>query len=330
MSVVRFTSEDLVRPRFAVSPVRETVSSWGVHRGADRSAHHRTWTTAATRAAGRASFAEHAALLDVFVRPDAWPPDFLTPLPGTAAPDLAADLEAELAAVAATPPDVVRATVLATQRPQRPTGLARAVAEDPDTWLPRLVEAVRDWHRLVIAPSWGRMHTVLEADIAYRTDVLAEHGPGRMFTSIDNSLTWAGEVLRVEDGADLDVHLTGTGLPLLPGLFLTHGPVPTVRPGSPPLLVYRARAAGALWARRRRPPADVGLGALLGPSRAGVLAVLETPDTTTAVATRLGLGAPSVNAHLKVLTAAGLTSRHRHGREVFYVLTDLGRRLLRR
>lgn len=322
MSVVHFTSADRARTRFAISPIWETVLSWGVHKRPQRSPH-RTWVTAAARAAGRASFAEHATLLDALVGPHARLPAFLTPPPGTAAPDFTAELEV----LATTPPAEVHADVEATEG-RRPTRLARSVAEDPEAWLPRVVEAVHAWHRLAIAPHWGRMQTVLEADIAHRAAVLAEHGPGAMFESIDDSLTWAEDLLRVADGADLDVRLSGQGMPLLPCIFSTRGPGLTVRPGSAPLLVYRARAAGTLWQPRRRPPANAALGALLGPSRARVLALLDAPATTTGVATRLGAGAPTVNAHLKVLTEAGLASRHRHGREVFYVVTDLGRRLL--
>lgn len=324
MSVIRFSPTDLARTRFATSPTWETVVSWGVQRRPQRSPHHRTWLAPAIRAAGRPGFAEHARLLDAFVRPHAWMPDFLTPPPTTAAPDF----EEELAVVAATPPEVVRADILATD-PKRPLSrLGLRVADDPEAWLPRLVEALRGWHAVAIAPHWPRMQTLLEADIAFRAATITKHGPGRMFESVHERLRWHDDRLLLDDGEDFDLRLGGQGMPLMPSLFFLSGPALTVRPESPPLLVYGARAAGTLWETRRTPPADAALGALVGGTRARVIALLEAPATTTAIAIRLGLAPAAVSGHLRVLHEAGVASRHRHGREVFYVLTDLGRRLV--
>ena len=319
MSVIRFRPPDLAHTRFAISPARETVVSWGVQRRPERRPDHRAWVTAARRSAARPSFAGHARLLDALVRAHAWTPDFLTPPPPSASPDF----EDELAAVAATPPEVVRDDIAATERKRPVMKLGRQVAEDPVTWLPAVVEALRAWHHLAIAPHWPRMQTVLEADIAYRAATFAERGPGWMFESMHASLRWQDDRLRVDDAADLDVRLAGKGLPVLPSLFHRGAPVLTARP----MLVYRARDAGSFWDTRRTPP-EATLAALVGPSRARVMALLEAPVTTTSVATRLRLAPAAVSSHLKVLHEAGLASRHRHGREVFYVLTDLGRRLL--
>lgn len=324
MTVLRFSPADLAGTRFAMSPTWETVCSRWVLRRPERSPHHRTWLREATRADAQASFARHARVLDAFVRPSTWLPDFLTPPPSTASPDF----EAELAVVAATPPDVVRADILATRASRPLTAFARQVADDPGAWLPAVVDAVRAWHRVAVAAHWPRMQTLLESDIAYRAATFARHGPGRMFESIHESLSWHDDALHVDDPHDTDIRLAGGGMPLMPSLFFTNRPAVTVRPESPPSLVYAARAAGTLWDTRRTPPADQALGALLGASRARLLALLEAPATTTQAATRLDLAPAAVSAHLKVLHEGGLVSRHRHGREVFYVLTDLGRRLV--
>jgi DNA-binding transcriptional ArsR family regulator len=50
--------------------------------------------------------------------------------------------------------------------------------------------------------------------------------------------------------------------------------------------------------------------------------------TTTQLATLLSLTAPTLNAHLQSLQAAGLVSSRRDGRSVLYARTDLGERLL--
>jgi DNA-binding transcriptional ArsR family regulator len=70
------------------------------------------------------------------------------------------------------------------------------------------------------------------------------------------------------------------------------------------------------------------LGDVLGHTRATLLGQLDLPMTTTQLATLLSLTAPTVNAHLKLLQAAGLVSARRDGRSILYVRTDLGERLL--
>jgi len=71
------------------------------------------------------------------------------------------------------------------------------------------------------------------------------------------------------------------------------------------------------------------LGRLLGPTRARLLACLDRPLSTTALAAITGLSPAGVSAHLLTLRNAGLLSTARHGHEVRYFRTDLGSALLR-
>jgi DNA-binding transcriptional ArsR family regulator len=80
--------------------------------------------------------------------------------------------------------------------------------------------------------------------------------------------------------------------------------------------VGRARAA----AGRARP--------CLGTSRAALLAELDRPRSTSALAAAIGLSAPAVSQQLSALRAAGLVGSGRHGREVLYLRTELAERLL--
>lgn len=326
VTTVRFSPADLAHVRFAVSPLWETAASRWALVQPERSPHHRSWARAARRADARKDFAAHKRLLDAFIIGGVWLPDFLTPPPERPLP---AFVE-ELAVMVGTDPAVVTADIEAVTLQTPLTPIAREVARDPRPWMAPLAEALRRWHDLVIAPHWPRMQALLEADIALRGKAAADNGVGRMLEAIHETLTWTGEAL-VQDGRDdNELTLDGTGMPLMPSVFFSGKPGFTVRPESPVSLVYAARGVGALWETRRVPPSDQALGSLLGGTRARLMAMLEAPSSTKVLATRLRLSPASVSLHLSVLHDASLVSRHRHGKEVFYVLTDLGRRLVTR
>ena len=75
---------------------------------------------------------------------------------------------------------------------------------------------------------------------------------------------------------------------------------------------------------------DSPVAQLLGYTRAQILAQLDLPMSTTQLACILDLAAGTVNGHLKVMSASGLTDTIRAGREVFYRRADLGEDLLAR
>lgn len=88
-----------------------------------------------------------------------------------------------------------------------------------------------------------------------------------------------------------------------------------------PTVIYPARGIGGLWTEPEPGPA---LARLLGANRAAVLAALDAPSTTTALAHRLGLAPSSVSGQLSVLRDAGLLTSRRHGHQVLYERTPLG------
>jgi len=73
-----------------------------------------------------------------------------------------------------------------------------------------------------------------------------------------------------------------------------------------------------------RAPVPETLGALLGPARAGVLVLLDTPKSTTQLVALTGQGLGSVGRHLKVLLDARLVRRRRARRSVLYYRTAAG------
>jgi DNA-binding transcriptional ArsR family regulator len=63
---------------------------------------------------------------------------------------------------------------------------------------------------------------------------------------------------------------------------------------------------------------------LLGPARAGVLVLLDTPKSTTQLVALTGQGLGSVGRHLKILLDARLVRRRRAGRSVLYYRIGAG------
>ena len=78
------------------------------------------------------------------------------------------------------------------------------------------------------------------------------------------------------------------------------------------------------------PTAPDALRRLIGPARATLLSLLDTPMSTTQLVSVTGFALGSVGNHLKVLLDAQLVRRRRAGRSVLYYRTPDGDRLVAR
>lgn len=186
--------------------------------------------------------------------------------------------------------------------------------------------ALTDWWRAAVRPYWPRIRAVLEADLAHRTRQLSEDGIQEVLTRLHPGLRRTEDRLSSPDLPAGELALNGGGITLVPSVFATRCVLLPGPPGTPPCLVYPARAVGTLWERR----ADTGdgLARLLGRSRAALLSETGAPATTTALAARSGLTPGAVSQHLAVLRDAGLVTGHRYRREVYYRASELGLALL--
>ncbi|MBP0448150.1 winged helix-turn-helix transcriptional regulator [Kitasatospora sp. RG8] len=336
----RFDVDDLAATWFAYSPLQETVLSLRARRFAARYPEHRPWI-----AAWRSRYETlDTALLESLIAPVGFVPDFLTPRPPAPRPEFTA----ELARLAATPPEVVRADVLAAYRGDGsplPPVLAGLV-DDPAALTARVAEALEAYWTRCLAPVWWpRARSVLEADIAYRGRMLSERGAEGLFADLDARLSWCAGVLRLTDphpavqavGASVDV--AGRGLVLIPTLFGLGAQTDITQVG-PPLITYPARgkatmAEGLGGGHRGEPAGAAGaaagpLAGLIGAPRTRLLLLLESPASTTELAHRLGVTPGAVSRHLGALAAAGLLDRTRHGRSVLYRRSPLGDALVGR
>ncbi|MFH8370982.1 helix-turn-helix domain-containing protein [Streptomyces sp. NPDC018031] len=318
VSELAFSTDDLAHTRFAVSPMWEVVTSFGLLASAAPHPVHRRWVEQ-VRPRVAAAGLDRGRLAEL-VPARGYVCDFLTPFPRVPAPTL----EAELAAIRATPASRVRQDLdtLGGATPRR-----RALRADPPAGLGRVTDEIEAYWELALAPYWAKIRAVLDAEVFHRARQVAEHGTGHLFNDLHPSVRWDRHTLRVvRRCSTVSRETSGPGLLLVPSVF-AKGVLTWSRAPEPPQLAYPARATGTLWEPRPVPHAEA-IAAVLGRSRAMLLTELAAPASTTDLAGRTGISAAGVSQHLTALRAAGLVSAHRAGRSVLYARTAVAESLL--
>jgi DNA-binding transcriptional ArsR family regulator len=311
-----FTFEDLALTRFAISPMWELVHSLLALRDPAHAALHVPWLRSLSGRLDGLALERAVALTP----PRGFTPDFILPAPSGPLGDIGDDLEA----LRATPVAQIRAD-MALFASQHRNG--RQIAE---TWLAhprrevrRLADLFEAYWERALAPVWPRLRALLDADIAYRARQLSSRGPDAMFPDLHGNAQWSTPHLDVHVPAhDATFHLGGRGLLLLPSAFAASRPFVMDRAPWQPSLSYPARGIATLWEEGATAPD--ALARLLGSSRAGMLADLDAPRSTTELARRLSLSPATTSHHLSALRDAGLVTARREGRSVLYARTELG------
>jgi DNA-binding transcriptional ArsR family regulator len=324
---LRFSTEDVGRIRFAFSPVLEAVTSVRALSTGSANGLHAPWLQQVRPRLGDLDM----ELLTAVVRPAGYLPDFLMPPPRRRS----SSFESDLAQVAATDPQTVAAELshlaghpVAQHGPgkTRRAQLMRDLIDAPRASLARIVtELHRYWH-VAVAPYWPRIRALLHTDLAYRLQQLACGGVQQLLRTLHPLVSFHGDTLQITKYYRGQTHLRQRGLLLVPCVFAW--PDVIVRTADPyPTVTYSPRGLGRLWEAPDITHASP-LANVLGRSRAAILAQLDLPMSTTQLACQLDLTAPTLNAHLKALQAAGIVAAHRDGRNVLYHRTQLGDLLL--
>jgi len=323
---LRFTAADLRRCRFAYSPMFETLAAIRLTAPEEGPGPHRRFLHRVAPALAAIDVDPVRALMPR----RGYTADFLTPPPSGTRPSF----DAELARVAATPPERVRAEIdrALGDNPVAGTRARKVLRDDPVRVLSLLCAAIAEVWATAVAPVWPTVRAVLEADIAHQSRRLADGGTERLFAELHPRLHWRHDTLIRDLGDDEHRDLDGTGLILLPSAFKWDQLVIIVDPPWQPTLIYPARGTGLLWEPAGRPHqhgrsdqgGGVALGRLIGRTRAGLLRGLDEPATTTWLAHRYALAAGTVSEHLTVLAGAGFITGERHGHQVRYRRTALG------
>ncbi|MFJ9852494.1 ArsR/SmtB family transcription factor [Streptomyces sp. NPDC101150] len=283
---------------------------------------------AAWRVRARAELAERgltraARLISALAPGDArYFPDFLTPDEGRHG------LAAGLTALRQTPRARLTAELRRAALPARLPRWAGAVAKGSRAPLDELADAFRQVHGTVVAPDWTDASATAARDRAGRARTLCHGGVDRMLNSFRPYLRWEPPVLHVDYPREGDLRLHGRGLRLVPSHFCWRRPIALADPDLPPVLVHPVEHTTAWAPATTRACHPQALSALLGRTRARVLAALDAPATTGELARRLRVSAPSASEHVSALREANLAHSRRDGGSVVHALTPLGAALL--
>ncbi|WP_051837061.1 ArsR/SmtB family transcription factor [Streptomyces sp. NRRL WC-3742] len=147
----------------------------------------------------------------------------------------------------------------------------------------------------------------LHADVVWREGELVVHG-------------------RRRSGAVWTVEADGHGLVVMPSVFGWPDVIVDYSPRAAASIRYPVPGVGLLWEEPR--PTPGGLTAVLGRTRAALLAELGEPLSTPTLATRLGVTPGAVSQHLGALRGAGLVTTHRTGRTAVHLRTRTGTALV--
>jgi DNA-binding transcriptional ArsR family regulator len=320
---------DLAATRFAISPLSETTRAMQLLADASPPAVNRPWVRWARAELNRRPVA----------MPRTWPlvinglpvyPEFLVPAPAVRAPGI----DAELARLRATPVAPVRSSLRRVFGDHPWPDSATELFERPAESLAEIAAELGEFHQRLITPHWERIRAVCEADIAYRSGLLANGGARSLFGDLHPDLNWSGGTLTLSNTDQapsvFQVMLGPDGVVLMPSVFNWPEVSISQRTSSQTTLLYPARGTATVWQDETCAAGSPAVAELLGAPRARLLAALRSPATTTALAQVLGVTPSAVSQHLAVLHRGGLVDRRRSGRSVLYQTSELGLALLER
>ncbi|MFD0153461.1 ArsR/SmtB family transcription factor [Streptomyces sp. NPDC055721] len=307
--------------RIAISPLRDAFCSMHLalpHR-------HPSWPYQEWVGQAREVWREDdrlRPLWDLFAEGRGEVSDFLLPRPfGTV------NVHEELAALRATDPEFVREQVAVCYPGMADQPFVQPYLKDPEAACAKLADAYEAYWEGAIAPYWPTMRRLVEDEVLVRARTFATEGVDALFAGLETRGRWTPPVLELTKYIDAEYAPGERRLVLVPLVFAEGCRLYSTDDPEVFALSFQARGAAAL----REPPEPVAedrLGLMLGRGRAAVLRELGGPLTTAGLADRLGLAPSTVSEHLSVLSEAGVVTRHRVGRSVYYQLTDTGRSLL--
>ncbi|MFF8594825.1 winged helix-turn-helix domain-containing protein [Streptomyces sp. NPDC015220] len=188
------------------------------------------------------------------------------------------------------------------------------------------------FHAVAVEPFWDRIQRLLKAERDAAGRAMLTGGMEQVLNSRHDAIRWDAPVLRVDTAQpSRRAGLGGRGVTLVPSLFAPHPLLIDDRMGwhGLPILVYdiapEAETAAALW---QGGEGESALHALLGRTRADVLAALRETRSTGQVADRVRISSPSASKHLTVLRRAGFVTTERQQNLAVHSLTPLGEAIL--
>ncbi|MEV4449123.1 ArsR/SmtB family transcription factor [Streptomyces mirabilis] len=313
----QINADTLARTRFVLSPLAETFAAVKLlHAGTAAHPGERAWLDAHLPAYKRRLAGDPVTAL--LIRSGLgrnWIADFLTPTPRGEA-----DFEEEVARVREASAVDARAHLTVSLAGPLPAALHR------DDLPERAADLLTHVWTEAVRPYWDRRRRVLEADVVARTAQLSQGGWAAALDALRPGTRWLGDNrLQVNLHEYPPREISGAELMFVPITPQRHGWVSWEEPDRY-AVVYPCSGVLADTGPEAVPES---LGALLGPARAGVLVLLDSPMSTTQLVALTGQGLGSVGRHLKVLLDGRLVRRGRAGRSVLYSRTPAGEVLVK-
>jgi DNA-binding transcriptional ArsR family regulator len=318
---------DLAGTRFATSPLAETVRAVLLLGNPARPAVNRPWLDWA-RSRLDESPLRLARTWPLVVNGLDWFPEFMIPAPGGQRPSFGE----ELARFRAAPDEAVRGSLGRVFENEQWPDSAKDLFADPARSLEEIADELACCYERLIAPHWGRVQSVLDADIAYRSGLLARGGARALFGDMHPDVHWSAGLLSINDGTDqvFRARLGPGGIVLMPSVFNWPYVSSSLATSTQTILQYPARGVATVWhALSDALPARLsGLSELIGVTRARLLDTLRSPATTSALAGQFGVTPGAVSQHLAALHRGGLLTKQRSRHSVLYQTSELGLALL--
>ncbi|TDB73825.1 ArsR family transcriptional regulator [Micromonospora sp. KC721] len=311
----------LARTRIATSPLWEVMTSlYVLHRNPGEAPWPYTgWARHARRVLAEVPATGPARLLTIGSRA----PDFLSPVPTSAAPTLAQ----QLAELRSTPAEVIAEQIPRYHRPDDVPAWLRRFVTDRQAALDRLADGIQAYWDAAIAPWWPAMRAALDEEVLHRARTLAADGPDALLGDLHERVRWEKPVLSLVKPLEQRFEAVNQRLLLIPLIFSRGALACSTDHPEVVAVSYQARGAALLAENAPAPTASNGtdrLAVLVGRGRAQVLRALTRPATTAGLAATLQLAPSTVSEQLAALLNAGVVHRRRVGRRVLYGLEPAG------
>ncbi|HEX6499243.1 MAG TPA: helix-turn-helix domain-containing protein [Micromonosporaceae bacterium] len=316
---IYFTSDDVARTRItsAPDPLWELALSLHMLQNTHGEPVFGQWRRTVRDGLRTSQLGRRMRLLLALNPPRGYFADFLTPTTGEW------DVRDALEAVRSTPAATLRGDLTVLAGEVDLPAEAGPLAHGEVSAVRHLTGAMADYYQLAIEPYWRGVRAAVDRDHAARTRAMLDGGTERLLGTLRPGVRWTGGELQVDYPVDQELYLDGRGLVLQPSYFCWRQPVTLLDPSRPPVLVYPVERGTELVDGAGGTDGNA-LAALLGRTRAAVLAQVRTGATTGELARRLYISPAAASQHIAVLRNSGLVTSRRDGNRVLHMLTPLG------
>jgi len=323
MAELGYTSENLVKTRFVVSPLN--VMSTSV-----KAVYNPTYYSAYSNWIHHAEEALQEVELPVLSDFNRGAVHCTTDLLAPFSFHAATSLEDELQQIATMSESFVEESIHFQLKHDPPDADILKYEKQPRILRDRAVEELQIYWDRVIQPHWTQMQTTLESDIIQRSRQIAAEGYEQMLMELDPRITIHSNKMSI-DSSRLKVTFQlqeDEGIYLVPMLFTNKTRLNTHAEETTRIAFTYPAIGSGNWRDPRQEMLTDAMSVLLGEHRAELLFRLQRPMSTQELAQMLFVTSSAVSQQLKQLYEADLVKKHRMGKRVYYVLSERGQRLL--